>query len=326
MRPSPPVDTPHPSPLTPHPSPLTSHPSRLTLFLALSRTPHALLDMTTPALGALLWLGGIPSPRIVILGLITAFAGYTAVYALNDLVDYRTDREKIRQGGLPGTAYDLDAVYVRHPLAQGLLSLREAVLWTAGWATLALVGALLLNPVCALVFLTGCLAETVYCLLFRISYLRILLSGVVKTAGGIAAVFAVEPHPSPIFLLVLFLWLLSWEVGGQNVPNDLADLDEDRSFQARTVPVHFGAQSAARIALYSLGATVGFSQLLYWATPAALHPLYLPLALVASFTLLIPPARRLAATRAAPEAAALFNRASYYPATMLLVVLLSSLP
>ena len=299
--------------------------ARLKLFLALSRTPHALLDMTTPALGALLWLGQIPSPRIVFLGLVTAFAGYTAVYALNDLVDYRTDREKIRKCGLPCRAYDLDAVYVRHPLAQGLLSLREALLWTAGWAGLALIGALLLNPVCALVFLTGCLAETVYCLLFRVSYLRILVSGVVKTAGGIAAVFAVESNPSPGFLLVLFLWLLSWEVGGQNVPNDLADLDEDRDFQARTVPVHFGADSAAHIALYSLAITVGFSQLLYWATPAALHPLYLPAALIASITLLIPPARRLAATQAAPEAAALFNRACYYPVTMLLVVLLSSL-
>lgn len=317
MRPSSPVVTPAPSPLRPHPS-------RLTLFLALSRTPHALLDMTTPALGALLWLGRIPSPRIILLGLVTAFAGYTAVYALNDLVDYRTDREKIARCGLPCSAYDLDAVYVRHPLAQGLLSLTEAVLWTAGWAALALCGALLLNPVCALVFLAGCLAETIYCLMFRVSYLRILLSGVVKTAGGIAAVFAVEPDPSPGFLLVLFLWLLSWEVGGQNVPNDLADLDEDREFAARTVPVHFGAARAARIAFCSLVGTVGLSQLLYWATPATLHPLYLPAALAVSFILLIPPAGRLAAAPAAPAAAALFNRACYYPVAMLLVVLLSS--
>jgi 4-hydroxybenzoate polyprenyltransferase len=299
--------------------------SRLKLFLALSRTPHALLDMATPALGALLWLGRIPSPRIVALGLMTAFAGYTAVYALNDLVDYRTDREKIRKCGLPCAAYDLDAVYVRHPLAQGLLSLKEALLWSLGWAAIALFGALLLNPVCALVFLVGCLAETVYCLMLRVSYLRILVSGVVKTAGGIAAVFAVEPNPSLGFLLVLFLWLLSWEVGGQNVPNDLADLDEDRDLAARTVPVHFGANGATRIALYSLTLTLGFSMLLYWATPAVFSPLYLPAAFLAGFCLLIPPARRLAATQAAPQAATLFNRASYYPVAMLIVVLLSTI-
>ena len=73
--------------------------ARLKLFFALSRTPHGLLDMATPGLAALLWLGEFPSLRTVVIGLITSFAGYTAVYALNDLVDYRTDKEKLRLGG-----------------------------------------------------------------------------------------------------------------------------------------------------------------------------------------------------------------------------------
>ena len=71
--------------------------ARLKLFLALSRTPHGILDMATPALAALLWLGGFPSAGVIALGLLTAFAGYTAVYALNDLVDYRVDKEEARQ-------------------------------------------------------------------------------------------------------------------------------------------------------------------------------------------------------------------------------------
>jgi 4-hydroxybenzoate polyprenyltransferase len=299
--------------------------SRIKLFLALSRTPHALLDLATPALGAMLWLGKIPSPPIVILGFLTAFAGYTAVYALNDLVDYRLDREKIQKCGLPCADRDLDAVYVRHPLAQGMLSLRESVLWTAGWAGIALLGALILNPVCALVFLVGCLAETVYCLMFRVSHLRILVSGIVKTAGGIAAVFAVEPDPPVGFLLVLFLWLLCWEVGGQNVPNDLADLDQDRDMQARTIPVHFGAANAGKIVLYSLAAAIGFSLLLFWVTPAGLDLFYLPGALIAGGFLLLLPARKLAETQGVSQASALFNRASYYPLAMLIVVLISTM-
>lgn len=299
--------------------------SRIKLFLALSRTPHALLDLATPALGAMLWLGKIPSPPIFILGFLTAFAGYTAVYALNDLVDYRLDREKIQKCGLPCSDHDLDAVYVRHPLAQGMLTLKEGILWTFGWAVIALLGALLLNPVCALVFLVGCLAEAVYCLMFRVSYLRILVSGVVKTAGGIAAVFAVEPNPPFGFLLVLFLWLLCWEVGGQNVPNDLADLDQDRDLSARTVPVHFGAEDASKIALYSLIAAMGFSLVLFWVTPAALGSIYLPGALIAGAFLLLLPARRLYESHSTPRASALFNRASYYPLAMLFVVLLSSM-
>lgn len=298
--------------------------SRIKLFLALSRTPHALLDLATPALAAMLWLGRIPSPKIVVLGFLTAFAGYTAVYALNDLVDYRVDREKIQKCGLPCSGHDLDAVYVRHPLAQGLLSPGEGVLWVAVWAGIALVGALILNPVCALVFVVGCVAESIYCLMLRVSPLRILVSGLVKTAGGIAAVFAVEPHPSPGFLLVLFLWLLSWEIGGQNIPNDFADLDEDRDLRARTVPVYFGARDALRIAYASLAVATGLSVLLFWVTPAPLGGIYVAGALTAGFLLLLRPAGRLVQAQTVPEASALFNRASYYPLAMFVVVLISS--
>ena len=60
---------------------------RLKMFLALSRTPHGVIDMAAPALAALLCLGRFPSPAVTIVGLLTVFAGYTAVYALNDLVD-----------------------------------------------------------------------------------------------------------------------------------------------------------------------------------------------------------------------------------------------
>ena len=64
--------------------------ARLKLFWALSRTPHGLLDMCTAALASLLWLGHFPSFKIIGLGLITVFSGYTAIYALNDVVGYRS--------------------------------------------------------------------------------------------------------------------------------------------------------------------------------------------------------------------------------------------
>ena len=60
-------------------------------FLALSRTPHLVLDLATPGLAALLCLGAFPPAPVLFLGLVTAFAGYTAVYALNDIIDYRID-------------------------------------------------------------------------------------------------------------------------------------------------------------------------------------------------------------------------------------------
>jgi 4-hydroxybenzoate polyprenyltransferase len=215
------------------------------MFFALSRTPHGLLDMATPGLAALLWLGEFPSVRTVVIGLITTFAGYTAVYALNDLVDYRTDKEKLRLGGFQDSRNYLDAAIIRHPLAQGFLSIKEGFTWAGAWSLVALLGAFLLNPVCVLIFLAGCSLEIIYCLMWKISPFRSLVSGVVKASGALAAIFAVDPDPSISFLLVLFFWLFFWEIGGQNIPNDWAEIEEDRQLQARTILSNTGRKKPA---------------------------------------------------------------------------------
>ena len=85
----------------------------------------------------------------------TVFAGYTAVYALNDVVDYRAGPgEAARPGGQRARAY-LDAVFVRHPLADGRVSFKGGLGWTVAWTVVALAGAYALNPVCALIFMGG---------------------------------------------------------------------------------------------------------------------------------------------------------------------------
>jgi len=82
---------------------------RIKLFLALSRTPHGILDMATPAFCVLLYLGGFPPPDITGIGLLTAFAGYTAVYAFNDLVDYKSDKQRLGNSEISEQGY-LDAL------------------------------------------------------------------------------------------------------------------------------------------------------------------------------------------------------------------------
>lgn len=295
--------------------------ARLSVFLALSRTPHGLLDMATPVLAAVLYLGVFPPLGTGVLGLLTAFAGYTAVYALNDVVDYRIDRQKYRQGLLAGRDGDLDAILVRHPMAQGLLSLREGVLWTLGWSAAAVVGAYLLNPVCVLIFGIGCLLEAVYCLMLRFSQLRVFISGIVKTLGAIAAVFAVDPHPGVSFLGALFLCLFFWEIGGQNIPNDWSDLEADSCQQACTLPVRLGADRAAVLIVMFLFMAVAESVILFELSPADFDIGHMVAVLVAGALLLLMPAIDLLRTPAGAGAMRLFNRASYYPAVLLLVVL-----
>ncbi len=299
--------------------------SRLKLFGALSRTPHGLLDMCTPAFAALLWLGEFPPAQVIAIGLLTTFAGYTAVYALNDVVDYRVDREKAAAGVLAAASCDIDGVVVRHPMAQGFLSFTEGLAWALFWAATALAGAFLLNPVCVAIFLGGCALEAFYCRLWRVSPLRTLVSGAVKTFGAMAAVFAVDPHPSPLFLGALFLSLFFWEVGGQNIPNDLTDLEEDRRMQARTLPVHCGVERAVAIAGMALAAALLLIVVAFQLSPLPRRSFFALLALGASCYLLIYPGLRLLQSRDRSTAMQLFNRASYYPAALLAVVLMSLL-
>ncbi len=301
---------------------LTLH--KLKLFLALSRTPHGLLDLATPGLAALLCLGGLPSLGVTVLGLITVFAGYTAVYALNDVVDYRTDKTKIREGGLTGEGY-LDGVMVRHPMAQGLLGFREGLAWAVAWAGVALIGAYLLNPVCALIFILGCILEAVYCFMLEISHWRTLVSGVVKTLGGVAAVFAVNPNPSPLFLVLLFLVIFFWEIGGQNVPADWHDIEEDRRWHARTVPVRYGPEGSCKIILGSLILTIILLLPLMAVSPLRFPWWLMALAVGAGVYLLIFPAIRLSQTRERSQATALFNKASYFPLAVFLITVVALL-
>lgn len=281
--------------------------------------------MCTPAFAALLWLGGFPPLYVTLIGLLTIFAGYTAVYALNDVVDYRVDREKAAAGVLAAGASDLDGVIIRHPMAQGLLSFAEGLAWAVCWSVVALVGAWVLNPVCVVIFMGACVFEAAYCWLWRVSPYRTLVSGAVKTSGPVAAVFAVDPHPSAAFLIALFLALFLWEIGGQNIPNDLADLEEDRRMRARTIPVSWGIERAVFLAVAALAAGVLISVGVFLLSPLRQGEFLALLALAVGCWLLIGPGLRLFQKRDGASAMALFNRASYYPPALLAVVLLGLL-
>lgn len=297
---------------------------RIKLFLALSRTTHGLLDMAAPAFAALLWLGAFPELSVVLLGLITTFAGYTAVYALNDVVGYRQDKEKIEKSLLLERS-DLDAVWVRHPMAQDLLSFRAGLAWALGWSAVAALGAFLLNPVCLLIFLAGCILEALYCLLLKITHHRVIITGGVKTSGAMAAVFAVDPNPDIRFLVLLFLLFFFWEIGGQNVPNDWSDLEEDRMLNVRTVPVRFGPDRSLAIIFIALLITLMLTAIIFNFSLATFQWPFVLLALASAGFLLVQPAWRLFQRRESADAMNLFNRASLFPLAMLVVVLLKIL-
>jgi 4-hydroxybenzoate polyprenyltransferase len=195
------------------------------------------------------------------------------------------------------------------------------VIWASLWGIAAIIGAFILNPVCIVIFLAACILEALYCLGWQTSCLKVFVSGAVKTAGPVAAIYAVDPHPSPYFVILVFFWLFFWEVGGQNIPNDWADIDEDREMEASTFPVRFGETLSAGIVLVCLYLTLclGVLAIMYSRIPQSFVCTVLSVAVALYF--LVMPALELKMTQDKTAALALFNRASYYPAAMLGVMI-----
>ncbi len=292
------------------------------LFLGLSRTPHGILDLATPAMAALLWLGHFPPFPVVLVGLITAFAGYTAVYALNDLVDYRVDDERLRLREEVKDHFHVDEILVRHPIAQGLLSYRSSVAWCGFWAVVAAIGAWWLNPFCVVIFAISGAMEWLYCKLLRITHLKIIPSAIVKASGGLAGVYAVDPSPSLGFVVVLFIWLAAWEVGGQNVANDIVDVDDDARVYAKTTATVMGITAALFVLLVAVSMAAFGGVTIYWLSGLGPGILYLIGSAVLAWKLLLEPARQVYMDPGAKTAASLFNKASYVPGAFLILTLL----
>lgn len=288
-------------------------------FLALSRSTHGILDVAMPGFTALLWLGHFPSWRVLLLSLITAVAGYTAIYALNDLVGVKADREKFALSGV-NRGYSVEASALRYPLAHNLLSVRSGAAWFGLWCVIMLVGAYLLNPVIVAIVIAAAALEIIYCLLLKVTYWRTLVSGLVKSAGPIAAVFVVVPRPSWGLLLLLLAWLMLWEIGGQNIPADWNDVEQDRRVGAKTIPLVFGPRVAGVLVVVCLAVAVILSLLLPRMSPLALGVPYLMASAVGGVLLLLLPAAQLSYSHTNRQAAKLFDRASLYPLAQLAIV------
>ena len=288
-------------------------------FLALSRTSHGVLELATPAFCALLLLGGLPNWSIILISIFTAFAGYTAIYALNDLVGTAVDREKF-SGNEMNAGYSVEASELRYPLARNILSYKSGLLWMGLWSILTIAGSYLLNPMIVLIFLAAAILEVVYCLLLKVTYLRTFVSGLVKASGPIAAVFVVDADPSLASLLLLLVWLFFWEIGGQNVPADWNDTVEDKRVNAKTIPIQFGMEKAGLIVISSLAITVITSALLPTISPASLGLPYILASLIVGFILLLQPAFQLNRNKEGRYAAKLFDKASYYPVAQFVLI------
>ena len=288
-------------------------------FFALSRTAHGVLDIALPGFVALLWLGEFPPIVTILISLFTAFAGYTAIYALNDLVGMAVDKEKFTEGMNEG--YSVEASEMRYPLANNILSYRSGLMWFGGWFIAALIGAYILNPFIIVILVSAAILEVVYVLLFKVTYLRTFVSGFVKSSGPIAAIFVVDKNPALSLLLIVLAWIFFWEIGGQNIPADWNDTEEDKRVHAKTIPLQLGTQTAGTLVLITLGLVFIFSLFLPAVSPLNLGWPYRIATAIAGAVLLIKPGLDLYRQQTEGRMAAkLFDNASFYPMAQLIII------
>jgi 4-hydroxybenzoate polyprenyltransferase len=283
----------------------------------LSRTRQALLSIAQPALAAVVALQRLPSATQMSLGLVAASTGFLAVFALNDVLDRRVDAESLSAGKSASTDFDIDTAFVRHPLARGDLTLGLSLMWVGGLGLVSAVCAYLLSPMCLLLFAVAVVLEVAYCLLRSVTWLKTVVSGLMVGVGGLAGWAAVAPLS--IAAVPVFAFLALWEIGGRNLPNDLADMEIDGRVGITTVATVFGASIAAR-------ATLGVGL----ATLAALFTVQQPpLVTVASLALgawtMLVPAATLVRSPTPQQAGRYFNRASLLPALVFLAALVGLL-
>jgi 4-hydroxybenzoate polyprenyltransferase len=287
--------------------------SKVKGLFGLSRMTHSVLDVAHPAMGAILVLGGFPRLGTAAIGLAAAFAGFTAVFALNDVMDCKVDCQKMAKYQKSKECFDLDSVGGRHPLAQGSLSFGAALAWVIAWGMCALALAYVLNPICAVLMCAAAGLELLYCRLLRVTHWKGILSGLMVAVGGLAGIYAVEPSPSLLLVGFFILWAFAWEVGCRNIPNDWSDLEEDEKLKIRTVPVRYGRKASSLISFVLVCVTVMSSVLFLFAAPLPHQIVYVAGALAVGIAFLLQPAIRWIRTQKTESAMLFFNRACFYP-------------
>lgn len=289
-------------------------------FFGLSRMTHSVLDIAHPAAGALLVLGAFPAASTVMIGLVAAFAGFTAVFALNDVMDCGVDCEKMAKLTGKKECFDIDSVGYRHPIAQGALSFKAALAWVIAWGAVSLACAFFLRPVCAGLMVAALGLEIGYCRLLRVTHWKGILSGSMVAVGGLAGVYAVTAAPPVLFVAAFFAWAFAWEVGCRNIPNDWSDIEEDACLGIKTVPVRYGRRAASWISFAFLCLTVAASLVFPLVAPMRHAAIYLAGALAAGAVLLIIPAIRWVRDQKLASSLYLFNRACFYPLAVCVLV------
>lgn len=204
---------------------------RLRVLLRLIKVEHTLFALPFLYSGAVLASDGIPEGYVLFWITVGLFSARTAGMCLNRLIDREIDALN------PRTAHRaemLRAVSLR--LVWGVVVLSLALL---------LISALMLNPLCVLLFPLVAALLVVYPFTKRFTWLSHFVLG---SALGMAPLGAWAAVRGSIDLpaLLLFAAVMFW-VAGFDVIYALQDVGFDRTQGLSSIPVRFGVKGALRV-------------------------------------------------------------------------------
>ncbi len=287
---------------------------KLYLLLASSRPLQAMFSVTQPLFAALLAAGEIPQLNTLALLILGSVCGMFSVFALNDFLDYRIDKRinKNRK-----KEWDVDSVMVLHPLSKGHITQSEQAIWIGTTGTIAALAIYLLNPRAVAFYFLAILLEAVYCKLARVSELKAIIAGTLVATGALIGWLAVGGGDNETLVVLLFLFF-TWEIGGRNIPNDLSDIEGDAKQSIKTIPTVHGKETAARLIASFSSLTLIANGLLGFVGGIGLA--YVLTTTAIGIVLLVHPALTLMKDPKPREALHYFNKASFYPVLIFLVL------
>lgn len=291
---------------------------KLRALLGFSRVMISSFALAQAALATVLALKGLPSLRIVLMGSIACLSGSYALTATNDLFDYQIDKERLKHLRTV-EGFDVGQIFIRQPLARGIICFRTGVIWILSLSTISLIFAYLIKPSLVFVALIIGLLVITYSALSRLSVLKLIIVGILVSLGAAAGWLAVSNHSN--LLLIFVLWMFFWEIGGRNIPNDFTDLEEDENLDLKTIPVKLGKKRASQICFTCLLVSFGISIIL--AILADINQFFVIAVSLIGFTMLLVPGYRLLRKPEPQVSLRLFNFACFYPFTVLTALLLS---
>lgn len=203
-------------------------------FYDLVRFDHAILIAVGIVVGEILALGSLPGLRMLLLSIATGMFIEMGAFALNDYLDYKTDKKNNRQD---------------RPLIRGDISLNSAFYFSLIALPLGVLCSALIDSNIVAVWIAAAFALLSILYDFYLKKVALLGNASIAASMAIPFIFGSVAVSQGVSAAVWVLALIAFFTGlGREIIKSIQDLEGDKSTGRKTLPVVIGEIKSARIA------------------------------------------------------------------------------